>query len=224
MIDETQMDGRDVADLLPWYANGRLAGRDRQRVAVALASDPALQRELALILEERTAAIDANEALGAPSRAATDRFFAALHAQAPKTRRFNVAGWVATGLAHLQPRAVAWGAIAAAVLVVVQVGVIGTLVSERATTYAVSSSVSGRGDQGGATLLVSFEPASSIAVIAQVLESSGASIVAGPLPGGLYQLRVGDHPLSKAEVEAVVARLKAQHDLIRFVAPLSAPD
>ena len=78
MIDETQMDGRDVADLLPWYANGRLAGRDRQRVAVALASDPALQRELALILEERTAAIDANEALGAPSRAATDRFFAAL--------------------------------------------------------------------------------------------------------------------------------------------------
>jgi anti-sigma factor RsiW len=221
MIDETQMEGRAVADLLPWYANGRLTGRDRQRVAVALASDPALQRELALILEERTASIDANEALGVPSREATDRFFAALDAQAPKTPRFNVAGWVAARLSDWQPRAVAWGAIAAAVLVVAQVGVIGALVSQRATTYAVSSAVSG---PGGAVLLVSFEPASSVGAIAQVLESSGASIVAGPLPGGLYQLRIGDHPLTKAEVEAVVARLKAQHNLIRFVAPQSAPD
>lgn len=224
MIDETQMEGRAVADLLPWYANGRLAGRDRQRVAVALASDPALQRELALILEERTASIDANEALGVPSRASVDRFFAALDAQAPKTPRFNVAGWVAARLSDWQPRAVAWGAIAAAVLVVAQVGVIGALVSQRATTYALSSAVSGAGGPGGAMLLVSFEPASSVAAIAQVLESSGASIVAGPLPGGLYQLRIGDHPLTKAEVEAVVARLKAQHNLIRFVAPQSAPD
>jgi hypothetical protein len=209
MIDETQMDDREVADLLPWYANGRLAGRDRQRVAVALASYPALQRELALILEERTASIDANEALGVPSRAAADRFFAALDARAPKTPRFQVAGWVARRLSDWQPRTLAWGAMAATVLVVAQVGVIGTLVSERAATYAVSSADSGRDAQGGATLLVSFEPASS---------------VAGPLPGGLYQLRVGDHPLTKAEVEAVVARLKAQQNLIRFVAPQSAPD
>ena len=70
MMDDTQMEGREIADLLPWYAIGRLAGRDRHLVAVALASDPALQRELALILEEQTASIEANEALGVPSRAA----------------------------------------------------------------------------------------------------------------------------------------------------------
>lgn len=225
MIDEAQTDGREIADLLPWYATGRLAGRERHRVAIALASDPALQRELAVILEEQTASIEANEALGAPSRAATDRFFAALDAERPaKKPWFDVTAWIAARVPGWQPRAVAWGAIAAAALVLAQAGVIGELMSGRPKTFAVASVDPSPSVRQGAIVLVSFAPTASVATLAHFFETNDASIVAGPLPGGLYRLRIGDHPLTGPDVEAVVSRFKAQTDLIRFAAPESAPD
>ncbi|WP_158808084.1 hypothetical protein [Beijerinckia sp. L45] len=225
MTDEVQMDGREIADLLPWYASGRLAGRERHRVAIALASDPALQRELALILEEQTASIEGNEALGAPSRAAAARFFAVLDAERPaKTPWFDVADWIAIRVPGWRPRAIAWGTIAAAVLVLAQAGVIGELLSWRPKTYALSSVEPSPGGRNGAIVLVAFEPAASVAAVAQLLQANGASIVAGPLPGGLYRLRVGDRPLAKADVDALMMRLKAQANVIRFAAPETGPD
>src|SRR6476646_10080964 len=76
---------RGLADLLPFYVTGRLALNDMQRVEAALAKDPALRQELALVEEEQIATVEANERLGLPSSAAAQRFFAMLEAEPART-------------------------------------------------------------------------------------------------------------------------------------------
>lgn len=214
---------REIADLLPWYATGSLSGRDRKRVLVALASDPALQQELSLILEERNAVLEANEAVPGPSRAAVERFYATLNAQ-PRPKQWRLSGWV-TGFAEtLRPQVVALAGVTAVVLLIVQAGVISGLLLRHPATYSVASVQPGAGISSGGSVLVSFDPKATIEMVERLLADVDATIVDGPLPGGLYKLRVGDRSLSKEELATLVAKLKARKPLIRFVAPESAPD
>ncbi|MGD0633122.1 MAG: hypothetical protein ABSA13_02410 [Beijerinckiaceae bacterium] len=228
MTEEKPVAGREIADLLPFYATGRLDGEDRQRVMRALMSDAELRRELSLILEERSAAIEDNEALAAPSRQAAAKFFAALDAAPARGKaRFDLAGWLAARLESLAPRPLAWGAMAAALVVAAQAGLIGTLIAGRHGTQAAFESASinpGAGIRSGGSLIVSFVPNATAQEINKLLEDNTASIVAGPLPGGLYELRLGDRALTKAEVDELIVRLKERRNLIRFVAPGAPPD
>jgi hypothetical protein len=228
MTEDKPVEGREIADLLPFYATGRLDEADRQRVMGALMTDAALRRELSLILEEHSAVIADNEALGAPSRQAAAAFFAALdEAPAPKKARFDLAGWLERRLEGLKPRSLAWGAMAAALVVAAQAGLIGTLITGRHVPGPAFESASinpSAGIQSGGSLIVSFVPNATAQEINQLLEDNTASIVAGPLPGGLYELRLGDRALTKAEVDELIVRLKERRNLIRFVAPGAPPD
>lgn len=226
MTEEKPVEGREIADLLPFYATGRLDGDDRRRVMRALTTDAALRRELSLILDERGAVIEDNEALPTPSREATATFFATLDA-APRKARFDLTGWLAARLESLAPRPLAWGAMAAALVVAAQAGLIGTLLAGRSGPRAAfeTASVNPRAGIGGAgTLIVSFVPNATAQEINKLLEDNTVSIVAGPLPGGLYELRLGDRALTKAEADELIVRLKERRNLIRFVAPGAPPD
>ena len=64
--------------LLPWHAAGTLSDRDARRVEEALAHDPALARQYAVIREEYAETISLNESLGAPSARAMTKLFAAI--------------------------------------------------------------------------------------------------------------------------------------------------
>jgi len=228
MTEEKPVEGREIADLLPFFATGRLDGEDRRRVLRALETDAELQRELSLILEERGASIEDNEALPAPSRRAAAKFFAALDAApAPRKARFDLTGWLAARLESLAPRPLAWGAMAAALVVAAQAGLIGTLIADRHDAHSAFESASinpGAGIGSAGTLIVSFVPNATAQEINKLLEDNTASIVAGPLPGGLYELRLGDRALTKAEVGELIVRLKERRNLIRFVAPGAPPD
>lgn len=57
----------EIELLLPWHAAGTLNARDSRRVEEALARDPELARQYAVIREEYAGTIDLNESLGAPS-------------------------------------------------------------------------------------------------------------------------------------------------------------
>jgi anti-sigma factor RsiW len=63
MLDEPG----EIEVLLPWHAAGTLNARDARRVEEALARDPELARQYAVIREEYAETIDLNESLGAPS-------------------------------------------------------------------------------------------------------------------------------------------------------------
>ena len=67
--------------LLPWHAAGTLNARDARRVEEALARDPELARQYAVIREEYAETIGLNETLGAPSARAMQKLFAAIDAE-----------------------------------------------------------------------------------------------------------------------------------------------
>src|SRR5215468_6590957 len=77
MLDEPG----EIEMLLPWHAAGTLNARDARRVEEALARDPDLARQYAVIREEYAETIALNESLGAPSVRAMQKLFAAIEAE-----------------------------------------------------------------------------------------------------------------------------------------------
>ena len=83
----------EIEMLLPWHAAGTLNARDARRVEEALARDPALAKQYAVIREEYAETIDLNESLGAPSARAMQKLFAAIDAEpahAPQARSMSL--------------------------------------------------------------------------------------------------------------------------------------
>ena len=227
MTEHEAIDGRDIADLLPFYAAGTLRADDRAKVDAALATDPALRSELALVREEQLAMIESSEALGAPSRQGSARFFEMLDAApAPKRGliRFDVASWVGARLESVRPRTLAFASMAACLLVVAQAGYIGLKVLPQHSrgAYETASFETPSAGVSGTIVVVSFAPNAKAVDIGKLLDSNKASIVAGPLAGGLYQVRIGDKLLSTAERDKVVTRLKSQSSVVQFAAPVSS--
>ena len=74
MLDEPS----EIEMLLPWHAAGTLNARDARRVEEALARDPELAKQYAVIREEYAETIHLNESLGAPSVRAMQKLFAAI--------------------------------------------------------------------------------------------------------------------------------------------------
>ncbi len=70
----------EIELLLPWHAAGTLNARDVRRVEEALARDPDLARQYAVIREEYAETIHLNESLGAPSARAMAKLFTAIDA------------------------------------------------------------------------------------------------------------------------------------------------
>src|SRR3569832_764301 len=135
-------DPGEIELLLPWYAAGTLDTNDIKRVEDALARDPAIARQYAAIQHEFAETIALNESLGAPSMRAMQKLFAAIDAEPAQ------AATVSRGLGRrllgfldrLSPRALAWSASLGILLVLVQAGVIATvLIRSQPATYQTAS-------------------------------------------------------------------------------------
>jgi len=70
----------EIELLLPWHATGTLNARDARRVEEALARDPELAKQYAVIREEYAATVHLNESLGGPPPRAMLKLFAAIDA------------------------------------------------------------------------------------------------------------------------------------------------
>src|ERR1700761_3938166 len=100
----------EIELLLPWYAAGTLNARDMKRVEEALARDPELARQYAVIQQEYAETIALNETLGAPSMRAMQKLFAAIDAepsQAASPSR-GIGARILGFFDRLSPRALAW--------------------------------------------------------------------------------------------------------------------
>jgi hypothetical protein len=217
--------GRDIEDLLPWYAAGTLNRHDAERVASAIASDAELARRLELVREELAATVDLNEGLAAPSARAAQKLFAAINAEAPPAgdgRTFDVAGRVSALLSTLSPRVLAWSAMAAVLLLLVQTGVITeVLLKGRGGTGAyetASAEQPGQAARQGSEVLVRFAPQASAADIVKFLKAHDATLVGGPT-GDLFRVRVASARLSKAELDRVVRAMQGEKAVIALVLP-----
>jgi hypothetical protein len=218
----------EIEQLLPWHAAGTLSRRDAQKVEQAIASDPELARQFALVREELSETIHLNETLGAPSARAMEKLFAGIETESgPATQarpKFSLATWIAERLTTLSPRTLAYAAAAAAIAIVLQFGVLTGVAVNTAlnpgapATYQTASGPEENAPTGGGShLLINFAPGASMADITSFLERNGLTLVDGPR-AGMYRVRISGKALPRAEVEQIVTRLRAETAVVRFVA------
>lgn len=207
----------EIELLLPWYLTGRLDPADTARVEAFLAAHPDIQRQLTLLREEQDQSIHANEALGSPSRGSLDRLMAAV---ARETRQplspSSLWDRVSEFFAAPTSGGVRWAGAAAALLLLVQAAVIGSLLVARSTdTYETASGK--QVSAGRATILVGFADGATAPAIATLLGEFDAQIVEGPKPGGMYRLRLAKAPATEAERQDILRRLLARPDVVKIV-------
>ena len=183
----------DVELLLPWYAAGTLSRRDAARVEDALANDAELARRFDMVREELGETIRCNESLGAPSARAMKQLFEKIEAEAPAVRRapqVSLSTRISEFIASFSPRTLAYAGGVAALALVLQAGVIGSLIGERTgTAPQLASADKAAAVTQGVETLVRFAPQATSADIAAFLETNKATIVGGPAAGN-FRVRV----------------------------------
>ena len=210
----------DIEALLPWHAAGTLSRRDTQRVEDALANDPELVRRYEMVREEFGETILLNETLGAPSGRAMEKLFAKIDAEPARkpVTSFNLSTRVVEFFASLSPRTLAWSAGVAAIAILLQAGLIASIVvkDNNAGGYETASAPST--DPGiGAFTLIRFAPQASSDDITKFLEANKLQVAAGPMPGGLYKVRVAAAGLPKGELARIVKKLQ-EDKVVGFIA------
>lgn len=204
----------DIELLLPWHAAGTLSRRDAARVEQALANDNGLAARYELVREELGEAIRLNESLGAPSARAMQQLFAKIDAEPARQPKmsFSLGAWLTGFVSSFQPRTLAYGAIAAGLVIVLQAGVLTGVVVQQGGDFAVSSAPT-----EGAYVSVRFKPEASAADITKFLADNKASVVGGPGTGGMFKLRVSDKAMPDQEIGAVAKKL-AENPVVSFAA------
>jgi hypothetical protein len=217
MLDEPS----EIEMLLPWHAAGTLNARDARRVEEALARDGELAKQYAVICEEYAETIHLNESLGAPSVRAMQKLFAAIDGE--PVRKPSVTSRISTGIAQffasLSPRTLAWSAGAAAFALLLQAGVIGTVLlggqtyqtaslntAERAAPAPMTRELAATGTPPRA--LVRFAPEAKMADINTLLDSYQATVLGGA--NGLFRLQFGSKSMSKDEVSGLMSKLRGE--------------
>jgi hypothetical protein len=210
----------EIESLLPWHAAGTLSRRDAQRVEDALARDPELARQYALVRDELGETIHLNETLGAPSPRAMEKLFAAINAEPARGQAgsLNFGGRVSEFFASLSPRTLAWSASAAAIAILLQAGLLADIALKDTKTAGYQTASAPTTDPGaGAFTLIRFAPQASSDDITKFLESNKLSIAAGPMAGGLYKVRVAVTGIPKGELANIVKKLQADK-VVGFIA------
>ncbi|KIZ40653.1 MULTISPECIES: hypothetical protein [Rhodopseudomonas] len=214
-----EQDPGEIEALLPWRAADRLNPRDRRRVDDAIARDPALARQYALIQEEHAAIIALNDGLGAPSPGVMQKLFAAIDAEPPRgtaaasglPRRF--AGF----FAGLSPRALAWSAALAGFALLLQATLIGAMLAwpptaavrhasvQPQTTHAPAPITRSLGAAPAPRVFVRFAPDARAAEIAALLDRYRASVIDSS-KGGIFKLQFPEPP--QQDLTELVNRLR----------------
>jgi hypothetical protein len=222
MVAEERAPGRrEIEDLLPWHAAGTLNHRDAVRVEEALARDPDLAHHFEVVREELAATINLNETLGAPSARAMEKLFTAIDAEPPRARSVGSAftQQIIDFFSHLTPRTVAWAAAAAALAIVVQAGMLANVYLGQRNAFEVAGVQQAQrgalGEASRADALIRFAPQASADDMTRFLESYKATVVDGPMQGGVYRLRIAN--TSKDDLSRIIAQMQENRAVVGFI-------
>jgi len=210
----------DIEELLQWHAAGTLSRRDTQRVEEALARDPELARRFAMVREELGETILLNETLGAPSGHAMEKLFAKIDAEPARKQAtsLNLSARVTEFFAGFSPRTLAYAGSAAALAILLQAGIIASVMIKEKSADGYETASAPSTDPGvGAFTLIRFAPQASSDDITKFLEANKLQVAAGPMSGGLYKVRVAVTGLPKAELARIVKKLQ-EDKVVGFIA------
>lgn len=212
----------EIELLLPWYAAGTLDRREAAQVEAALAADPKLAERLEWVRAEFAQEIYINEEAASPPDNDVKALFAKIDALPARRLTLSAASptfaeRIAELFAALSPRTLAWSAAAAALVIVLQAGVIaGIMFKENGANYGTASMPEIL-PSDGAYVLIRFQPQATAADIARFLAANKLSIVEGPSGGGLYRVRVATRKLPEPELTDVIKKLQ-DDKIIGFIA------
>ena len=144
IMEQEPQEPSEIEMLLPWHAAGTLNARDARRVDEALARDPELAKQYAVIQEEYAETIHLNESLGAPSTRAMQKLFAAIDSEPARRTSgspgMSISARIASFFASLSPRTLAWSASLGALALLLQAGVIGAvLMKDQPASFQTAS-------------------------------------------------------------------------------------
>lgn len=220
MMTTGKKEDNDIELLLPWHAAGTLSRREAQAIDEAIGADPELARRYALVREELGETIGLNESLGAPSARIMNDLLAKIDAE-PRRRSSITAGLgarVSEFFGSLAPRTIAFASAAAAIAILLQASVIGTIVFKQQPGIRYeTASAPGASQMAGAFVLMRFAPQATQDDVTKFLAANKLSIVAGPMNGGLYKVKVASEPLSQAEIASRIQALQTDKT-VSFIA------
>ena len=207
----------EIETLLPWHAAGTLNPRDARRVEEALARDPDLARQYAVIRSEYEETIHLNESLGAPSARAMQKLFAAIDAEPARApAALSLSARMSTFFASLSPRTLAWSASLGAIALLLQAGIIGAvMVKNQSATFQTASLSTNApitrelgASPAAAHALVRFTPDARVADITTLLDGYQASIVDGA-KGGMFRLQF-NKAMNNDELTSLLGRMQRE--------------
>jgi anti-sigma factor RsiW len=213
----------EIEMLLPWYVMGRLDHADAARVEACLARDPDLAKQFRLIRDEHDQSVTGNEAIAERSARNADRLLADVaRRRAPRAAAPRVAAapslWERLQEFFALPPvgAVRWAGAAAALLIVVQAGIIGTMVVRQPESYAPASG-SAPTSERGTVALVGFVGGATASAVVDLLAAHGMSILDGPNASGFFTVQIGPATMSETERNAKIDVLKSRGDIVAVV-------
>jgi anti-sigma factor RsiW len=220
MLEQEPQEPSEIEMLLPWHAAGTLNARDARRVDEALAHDPELAKQYAVIQEEYAETIHLNESLGAPSARAMQKLFAAIDGEPARrpsgSPGMSISARIAGFFASLSPRTLAWSASLGALALLLQAGVIGVVLMRDQSASFQTASLSmnepitrALGPEAPPRALVRFAPDARVADVTTLLDNYHASIVDGA-KGGLFRLQFGNKAMSKDEIAGLMSKLQSE--------------
>ena len=225
--DEEMTYDPEIEKLLPWYVKGLLETDDVERVEAYLADNPQMRVQLDLIAQEDKAIADQHAALGAPMPGGLDRLLADIDAiegeKAPIYHPTNsLAQYISEFFALFVRPGIQFAAMAAAIVIVAQGVILGTLLlgdpsaPVTSNAYKTASGPAQATKQDGVTFLVAFKGDASISDLAKLLKSQGAVIVSGPKAGGFFTLFVPSAKVPEEGAKVVLKALQEQKNIVKF--------
>lgn len=213
--DETPDNNDEL--LLPWHAAGTLGHRDAERIDRAIAESDEMSRRYRLALEERAETVRVNERLAVPSAGATERLLSRIDAETKRAAgrpvRGGIADWIAGQLSRRGPRPLAWSAVAAAFLILVQAGLLGAIYASHLGPARYDTASVPQAEIG-----VSFVPQATIDEVTKFAETYRLLIVKGPLAGRMFKMRVDGTPMTRDALDQLVKRIQHESSIVRMVA------
>jgi len=218
----------EIEMLLPWYVTGRLEAAEQAHVTRYLENHPDMQGQLQIIQAEQDHSISANQAIAGAPAGAFEKLRASVAAESNGMSLASVKRSIWAELQNLftvpTPRAVQWAGVAAAVVMVVQAAIIGGLLktspgSGDGSKYQTASGPNAGSASTGTRVLIQFAPSLTNARLSKFLRSQGAEIVAGPKPGGIYEVRISTKKLSQLELDVALKKMKSNQEIVLHVLP-----
>lgn len=216
---------RQVGELLPWYVNGTLGEREREKVEDHLAGCPACQAEERACRRMAAATLAAAEASPSPHPAQLGRLLDRIEAE-ERGRGGRLAALRSQFGAAPRPLRLALLAQAALIVLLAGLGawkmrapatisgtVPGATGPAAAATYRTLSDPAAEPVRaaGGARLRLMFSPGATEREIRALLLGVHGEIVAGPSPVGAYTVEV---PARGEPAGAVLARLRSEAQVV----------